>query len=132
MVIAAEYPFLNIFWSMILFFAWVIWIWMVIAIFADVFSRRDISGWVKAAWSVFIIVVPFLGVLVYLIAHSDDMAERRSSEAKAQQADFDSYVQSVATNGGAASQIEKAKGLLDSGAITQPEYDAIKAKALAA
>jgi hypothetical protein len=132
MVIAAEYPFLNIFWSMILFFAWVIWIWMVIAIFADVFSRRDISGWVKAAWSVFIIVVPFLGVLVYLIAHSDDMAERRSSEAKAQQADFDSYVQSVATNGGAASQIEKAKGLLDSGAITQPEYDTMKAKALAA
>jgi hypothetical protein len=131
MVIAAEYPFLNIFWSMILFFAWVIWIWMVIVIFADVFSRRDISGWVKAAWSVFIIVVPFLGVLVYLIAHSDGIAERRSSEAKAQQADFDSYVQSVATNGGAASQIEKAKGLLDSGAITQPEYDTIKAKALA-
>jgi hypothetical protein len=132
MVIAAEYPFLNIFWSMIVFFCWVIWFWMVVVIFSDIFSRRDISGWAKAAWSVFIIVVPFLGVLVYLIAHSDDMAERRAGAAKAQQADFDSYVQSVTTNGGAASQIEKAKGLLDSGAITQPEYDAIKVKALAA
>ena len=132
MVIAADYPFLDIFWSMLIFFCWVIWIWMVIVIFADIFSRRDISGWVKAAWSVFIIVVPFLGVLVYLIAHSDDMAARRAGEVKAQQADFDSYVQSVAGEGGAASQIEKAKGLLDSGAITQPEFDTIKAKALAA
>ena len=132
MVIAADYPFLDIFWTMIIFFAWVIWIWMVIAIFADLFSRHDISGWVKAAWSVFIIVVPFLGVLVYLIVHSSDMAERRAGEAKAQQADFDSYVQSVAsTGGGAASEIEKAKGLLDSGAITQAEFDAIKTKALA-
>ena len=131
MVIAAEYPLLNIFWTMILFFAWVIWIWMVIAIFADVFSRRDISGWVKAAWSVFIIVVPFLGVLVYLIAHSDDMAERRAGEAKAQQADFDSYVQSVAASSGPAGQIEKAKGLLDSGVIDQSEFEAIKARAIA-
>ena len=132
MPIAADYPFLDVFWTIIVFFCWVIWFWMVIVIFSDIFSRRDISGWVKAAWSVFIIVVPFLGVLVYLIAHSDDMAERRAGAVKAQQADFDSYVQSVATNGGAASQIEKAKGLLDSGAITQPEYEAIKAKALAA
>ena len=99
MVIAADYPLLNIFWSMIIFFAWVIWIWMVIVIFADIFSRRDISGWVKAAWSVFIIVVPFLGVLVYLIAHSDDMAERRAGEQKAAQADFDSYVKTVAASG---------------------------------
>ena len=132
MVIAADYPFLDVFWTMIIFFCWVIWIWMVIAIFADIFSRHDISGWVKAAWSVFIIVVPFLGVLVYLIAQSDDMAKRRAGEAKAQQADFDAYVQSVAADSGPAGQIEKAKGLLDSGAITQAEYDAIKAKALAA
>ena len=83
---------------------------MVIVIFADIFSRHDISGWVKAAWSVFIIVVPFLGVLVYLIAHSDDMAERRAGEPKAQQADFDSYVQSVAADSGPATEIEKAKG----------------------
>ncbi len=130
MVIAADYPLLNIFWSMIIFFAWVIWIWMVIIIFADIFSRRDISGWVKAAWSVFIIVVPFLGVLVYLIAHSDDMAERRAGEQKAAQADFDQYVKTVAAPA-PATEIEKAKGLLDSGAITQAEFDSIKAKALA-
>ena len=131
MVIAADYPFLDVFWTMIIFFCWVIWIWMVIAIFADIFSRHVIAGWVKAAWSVFIIVVPFLGVLVYLIAQSDGMAKRRAGEAKAQQADFDAYVQSVAADSGPAGQIEKAKGLLDSGAITQAEYDAIKAKALA-
>ena len=110
MVIAADYPFLDIFWTMIIFFAWVIWIWMVIAIFADLFSRHDISGWVKAAWSVFIIVVPFLGVLVYLIVHSSDMAERRAGEAKAQQADFDSYVQSVASTGGAACGDREGQG----------------------
>ena len=132
MVIAADYPFLDIFWSMLIFFCWVIWIWMVIAILMDIFSRHDISGWGKAAWCVFIIVLPFLGVLVYLIAHSKDMAERRAGEVKAQQADFDSYVQSVAASSDPAAQIEKAKGLLDSGAITQPEYDALKAKALAA
>ena len=132
MVIAADYPFLNIFWTMIIFFAWVIWIWMVIAIFADLFSRHDISGWGKAAWSVFIIVVPFLGVLVYLIAHSSDMAERRAGESRAAQADFDQYVKSVASsNGGPAAEIARAKELLDSGAITQAEFDAIKAKALA-
>ncbi len=132
MVIAADYPFLDIFWSMLIFFCWVIWIWMVIAILVDIFSRQDISGWAKAAWCVFIIVLPFLGVLIYLIVHSSDMAERRAGEAKAQQADFDSYVQSVAASSDPAAQIEKAKGLLDSGAITQPEYDALKAKALAA
>ena len=130
MVIAADYPLLNIFWSMIIFFAWVIWIWMVIVIFADIFSRRDISGWVKAAWSVFIIVVPFLGVLVYLIAHSDDMAERRAGEQKA--ARPTSTVREDRRGAGdPATEIEKAKGLLDSGAITQAEFDAIKAKALA-
>jgi hypothetical protein len=104
---------------------------MVIAILADIFSRHDISGWVKAAWTVLIIVLPFLGVLVYLIGHSKDMAERRAGESRAAQADFDSYVKSVATNGGPATEIAKAKQLLDSGAITQAEYESIKAKALA-
>ena len=128
MVIAADYPFLDIFWTMIIFFCWVIWIWMVVAILADVFSRHDISGWVKAAWTVLIIVLPFLGVLVYLIAHSKDMAERRAGESRAAKADFDEYVKSVASNGGPASEISKAKQLLDSGAITQAEYESIKAR----
>jgi hypothetical protein len=131
MVIAADYPFLNIFWTMILFFCWVIWFWMVITIFADVFSRHDISGWGKAGWCVLIIVVPFLGVLIYLIAHSKDMAERRQQQSQKMQSDFDDHVRTVAADAGPASQIAKAKDLLDSGAITEVEFNSIKAKALA-
>jgi hypothetical protein len=131
MVIAADYPFLNILWTMIIFFAWVIWIWMMIIIVGDVFRRRDISGWSKAAWVVFLIVLPFLGALVYLIANHDGMAERSAKEVRGQQAQFDDYVRSVATDGGPAAEIAKAKQLLDGGAITQEEFEAIKAKALA-
>jgi hypothetical protein len=132
-VIAADYPFLNILWSMIIFFSWVVWIWMMIVILTDVFRRHDISGWGKAAWTVFLIVLPFLGVLVYLISQHDKMADRSAEAARGQQAEFDHYVKSVAGNGGgAASEIEKAKRLLDTGAITQSEFDALKAKALAA
>jgi Mn2+/Fe2+ NRAMP family transporter len=131
MVFAADYPFLDIFWTILIFFGWVIWIWMVIAILADVFGRHDISGWVKAAWTVFIIVLPFLGVLIYLITNSKDMAARRARESQAARAEFDAYVKTVAAPSGAAAEIEKAKQLLDSGAITQAEFDAIKAKALA-
>ena len=132
MVFAADYPFLNIFWSMILFFTWIVWIWMMIAILSDVFRRRDMSGWGKAAWTVFLIVLPFLGALVYLIGNHDGMAERNVEQAKASRAEFDDYVKTVATSsGGPAAEIEKAKGLLDSGAITQSEFDALKARALA-
>jgi hypothetical protein len=131
MWIAADYPFLDVFWTILIFFCWVIWIWMVIAIFADLFGRHDVSGWGKAAWSVFIIVLPFLGVLIYLIANSTGMAERRQQQSQAAQADFDDYVKTVASPGGSAAEIEKAKGLLDSGTITQAEFDALKAKALA-
>ena len=131
MVFAADYPFLNIFWSMILFFTWIIWIWMMVVILSDVFRRRDMSGWGKAAWTVFLIVFPFLGALVYLIANHDGMAERNLEQARASRAEFDDYVQTVATKSGPAAEIEKAKGLLDSGAIDQSEFDALKAKALA-
>ena len=132
MVFAADYPFLNILWTMIIFFCWVVWIWMMIVILSDVFRRRDISGWGKAGWTVFLIVLPFLGVLIYLIAQHDGMAERNVKQAQVAQAEFDDYVKSVAKNGGgAAAEIEKAKGLLDSGAITQEEFEAIKQKALA-
>ena len=131
MILAADYPFLNILWSMIIFFAWVIWIWMMILILSDVFRRRDISGWVKAAWVVFLIVLPFLGVLVYLIAQHDGMTKRSEEAAQAQKAQFDDYVRSVNAGGGAA-EIDKAKQLLDSGAITPDEFAALKAKALAA
>jgi hypothetical protein len=135
LVLAADYPFLNILWTMIIFFAWVIWIWMMIAILSDVFRRRDTSGWAKAAWVVFLIIFPFIGVLIYLIANHDGMNERNLERAKASRAEFDDYVKSVASDGGggggAASEIEKAKALLDRGAINQAEFDALKAKALA-
>ena len=133
MVFAADYPFMDVLWTMIIFFCWVVWIWMMIAILSDVFRRRDMSGWGKAGWTVFLIVLPFLGALIYLIGNHDGMAERRVKDAQVAQAQFDDYVRSVATNGGdgAAAEIAKGKQLLDSGAITQEEFDAIKAKAIA-
>jgi hypothetical protein len=130
MVLAADYPFMDVLWSMIIFFCWVAWIWLLILCFSDIF-RRDISGWAKAAWVVFLIILPFLGVLIYLIAEGKGMTERRVRDAQASQAQFDQYVKSVASDSGSAGQIAKAKELLDSGAITQQEFDALKAKALA-
>ncbi len=115
MVLAADYPFLNILWTMIIFFVWVVWIWMMIAILSDIFRRHDLSGWSKAAWTVFLLVLPFLGALIYLISNGDGMAHRNAERAQAQRAGVD----------------EKAKGLLDSGVIDQAEFEALKAKALA-
>ena len=133
MVFAAEYPFLNILGSMILFFSWIIWIWMMVAILSDVFRRSDLSGGAKAAWTVFLIVLPFLGALIYLIKHHDGMTDRNLKQVRVQQAALDDHIKSVATNGGggAASEINKAKDLLDSGTINQAEFEALKAKALA-
>ena len=131
MLVAADYPFLDVFWTMIVFFLWVAWIWILISILIDVFRRRDISGWGKALWVIFVVALPFLGVLVYLIVEGKEMGERRIQEAQASQAQFDDYVRTTAGSGGAAAEIEKAKGLLDSGAITQAEFDSIKARALA-
>src|SRR5512134_550689 len=128
MVLATEYPFLDILWTMIIFFAWVAWLWIVITVFMDLFRRHDIGGWQKAAWVVFVIVLPFLGVLVYLIAQHDGMRERSMKEAETQRAAFDQHVREAA--GGSAAEIAKAKELLDTGAITQAEFDAIKEKAI--
>jgi Short C-terminal domain/Phospholipase_D-nuclease N-terminal len=130
MVIAADYPFIDVFWTMLVFFMWVIWIWLLIAIVGDVLRRHDISGWGKAGWTAFVIVLPFLGVLAYLIANGKDMADRSARESQAARTDFDDYVRSVAGSDGPAAEIDKAKRLLDSGAITQAEFDAIKAKAI--
>jgi hypothetical protein len=131
-VFAADYPFMDVLWTMLIFFCWVIWIWMLVVILGDVFRRRDLSGWSKAAWTVFLIVLPFLAALIYLIRNHDGMTDRRIRDAQVSQAHFDDYVRSVAKNGGgAAAEIEKAKQLLDSGAITQEEFEAIKTKALA-
>jgi Phospholipase_D-nuclease N-terminal len=133
MVIAADYPFLDILGSMLIFFAWVIWFWMLIRVLTDVFRRHDLSGWGKAAWSLFVIVLPFLGVLIYLIAHGQEMGERDLEFVRASRTQFDEHIRDVAGSGGpdgAASEIAKAKSLLDSGSITQSEYESLKAKAL--
>jgi putative oligomerization/nucleic acid binding protein/phospholipase D-like protein len=132
MVIAADYPFLDVLWTMILFFCWVAWIWIVILIFTDLFRRRDISGWVKAGWTVVLIALPFLGALIYLIVQHDGMAERAARSAATRQAELDDYVRTTAGQASAASEIDKAKQLLDSGAITQTEFEALKGKALTA
>lgn len=129
MLFAADYPFMDVFWSMIIFFFWVIWIWIVVTVLIDIFRRHDIGGWAKAAWVVFVVILPWLGVLIYLIAQHDGMRERRIKEAQAQKAAFDDYVRDAA--GGSADQIARAKELLDAGTITQEEFDSLKAKALA-
>ena len=126
---AADYPFLDVFWSMIIFFFWVIWIWIVVTVLIDIFRRSDIGGFSKALWVIFVVVLPWLGVLIYLIAQHDGMRERSIKQAQAQKQQFDDYVRDAA--GGSAGEIAKAKELLDSGAITQAEFDALKAKALA-
>jgi ABC-type multidrug transport system fused ATPase/permease subunit len=113
---------------MIIFFAWVVWLWIAITVLVDVFRRHDIGGWHKAFWVVFVIILPFLGVLVYLLSNHDGMRERNIAQAKQQQKQFDDYVKETA--GGSAAEIAKAKELLDAGTISQQEFDAIKAKAL--
>ena len=127
-----EWNFGDILLTMFAFFFWFLFIWMFIAVFGDIFRRDDISGWAKAAWIVFMIILPFIGVLVYLIAHGKGMAERRVKDQQAAQASFDDYVRKTAADGGgSAGEIERAKGLLESGTITQEEFDRLKAKALA-
>jgi len=128
-LVAADYPFLEVLWTMLVFFAWVIWFWILITVLSDVFRRKDIGGGAKVLWMIFVIVLPFLGVFIYLLTQNDGMTARRQEEVEKTQGQFNDYVRSVA--GGSAAEIEKAKQLLDSGAITQSEYEALKAKALA-
>ena len=130
-MLAASYPFLDVLWTMLIFFAWVIWFWLLITVFSDLFRRHDTSGFAKVAWIIFVIILPSLGVFIYLIANHDGMTERSVKQARAQQAQMDAYVKSVAGSSGAADEIDKAKKLLDAGAISQAEFDSIKAKALA-
>jgi hypothetical protein len=130
MVTAADYPFLDVLGTMLIFFAWVIWFWLLIRVFVDVFRRHDLSGWGKAGWTLLVIVLPFLGVLIYLIANGQEMGQRDVDVARATQAQVDQRIRSVAGSDGAAAEIAKAKSLLDSGAITRDEYESLKSKAL--
>jgi hypothetical protein len=129
-VILANYNFASFLWDVLVIFAFVIWFWLLIVVFGDIFRRRDISGWGKAGWIILVIILPYFGVFIYLIAEHDGMAERNTQQLQAQQAVADQYIRSVSGSGGPASEIETAKNLLDSGAITQAEYDSLKAKAL--
>lgn len=130
LITASSYPFLNVLWDILIIFAWILFIWIAIIAFSDLFRRRDISGWIKALWVVFIVLLPWIGVLAYLIFNHDGMAERSEKQSRAAQAQFDEYVRQAAGKGGPASEIETAKKLLDSGTISQAEFDAIKARAL--
>src|SRR5262245_25493581 len=116
---------------MLIFFAWVIWFWLLITVFADLFRRRDIGGGTTVLWGIFVIILPFLGVFIYLIAGHQRRADRNVKQMEPAQAQTDQYSRTVAGGGGAADEIDKAKKLLDSGAITQAEFDSIKQKALA-
>jgi Short C-terminal domain/Phospholipase_D-nuclease N-terminal len=129
--LASDYPFLDVLWTMLVFFGWVIWFWLLITVFADLFRRHDISGWGKAGWTLLCIVLPFIGVLIYLGTQGTHMAQRSVKQAETQRAQFDSYVRDVASDGGPTAEIAKAKELLDKGAIDQAEFDQIKRKALA-
>jgi hypothetical protein len=130
-MLVADYSFWDVLWWMLVFFAWVIWFWLLISVFGDLFRRHDIGGGAKTLWIIFVILLPFLGVFIYLISQHAGMAERTGKQIEAAQAQQAAYIQSVAGGGGAADEIDKAKKLLDSGAITQAEFDVIKAKALA-
>jgi hypothetical protein len=132
LVLAYDYPFLDVFWSILVFFVWVAWFLLLFRVIGDIFIRRDIGGGTKVLWIIFVIILPFLGVFIYLVANNDGMTQRTIERAQAQQQQMDDYVRTTASSaGGAAAEIDKAKQLLDSGAITQAEFEAIKQKALA-
>ena len=131
MPLLADYPFLDVMWTMLVFFLWIAWFWILFGVWGDIFRRHDLSGLGKTGWFIFTLVLPFLGVFIYVVSQNDGMSQRNLERAQAQRAQMDDYVRSTAGSVGAAAEIEKAKQLLDSGAITQPEFEALKQKALA-
>ncbi len=131
MPLATSYPLLEVFWTMLIFFGFVIWIWILFTVLADIFRRHDISAWAKVLWIIFIVVIPYLGVFVYLIAEHDGMTKRGLKQEQEAQAQVDKYMKSVAAKSDPADQIAKAKQLLDSGTITQSEFEEMKRAALA-
>jgi hypothetical protein len=134
---AADYPFLDVLWTLVIFMAFLLWIWLAITCFGDIFRRHDMSGFLKALWVVLIIVMPYLGVLVYLIAYHGGIAQRNAEQVQQAQQAFDARVREAAASsgggggGGAAAEISEAHRLLESGAINQEEFDRLKSKALA-
>jgi len=130
-MLAYTYPILSLIWMMFMFFVFVLWIWLLIAVFIDIFRSSDLGGWAKAFWVLFIVILPFLGVLVYLIARGGKMHERAAEQAAQQQKAFDAYVKEAASSGSTADELAKLADLKSSGAITDAEFEAQKAKILA-
>ena len=131
-MLAYDYPLLGIFWTMLWFFLFFIWIWILITVFADIFRSHDMGGFAKALWVIFIIVLPFLGVLIYLIARGKSMQDRAVQRASRQEQEFRGYVQDVAGSSGTADQLAKLADLKERGVLTDAEFDAEKAKILSA
>ena len=129
-MIASSYPILDAFLTMLYFFLFVIWIWLLIMVFVDIFRSHDMGGGAKALWVIFIIVLPFLGVFIYLIARGGKMQQRANKEAKQQQQEFDTYVRNVAGSESSADQLAKLASLKDQGVLSEEEFQAQKAKIL--
>jgi Phospholipase_D-nuclease N-terminal len=130
-MLATNWTFGQLMWSMLVFFGWILFFWLLFTVLADLFRRHDISGWGKAGWTIFMVFLPFLGIFVYLITNSKGMAERNVRDVRQAQTDMDAYVKSVATSTDPATQIAQGKELLDSGAISQTEFEKLKSQALA-
>jgi ABC-type multidrug transport system fused ATPase/permease subunit len=126
-----SYPVLGAFWTIFMIFLWVIWFWILITVFIDIFRSRDLSGWAKALWFIFVLILPLLGVLVYLIVRGGSMHERSVREAQRSEQQFRSYVQETAGSSTPADQLAKLADLRDRGVITAEEFDREKAKILA-
>ena len=130
-MLAYNYPILDLLWTMFMFFVFVLWIWLLISVFMDIFRSHDLGGWSKALWVLFVIILPFLGVFVYLIARGGKMHERAAEQAAQQQKAFDAYVKQAAGSGSSVDELAKLADLKQSGAITDAEFEAQKAKLLA-
>jgi membrane protein implicated in regulation of membrane protease activity len=126
-----SYPLLGAFWTIFEIFLWVLWIWILIYVFIDIFRSHDLSGWAKALWFLFVLFIPLIGVLVYLIARGGKMQERAAQDARQQDQEFRSYVQDAAGSGSSADQLAKLADLRDRGVISAEEFEREKAKVLA-
>ncbi len=129
-MIAYDYPLLGVFWSMMIFFLWVAWLFLLFRVFADIFRSQDMGGWAKALWSIFVILLPFLGVFIYVIVNGKSMGDRAAADAQQQQAAFDTYVRQTAGTTGSADELAKLAALHDNGTLTDAEFAAQKAKLL--
>jgi len=129
-MIAYDYPLLGVFWSILVFFLFVAWLVLLFRVFADIFRTQDMGGWAKALWSVFVILLPFLGVFIYVIVNGKSMGDRAAADAQQQQAALDTYVRQTAGTAGPADELAKLAALRDNGTLTDAEFAAQKAKLL--